>query len=166
MATLGDAIRKLRVQGDTDAALALLDEHQARFPSSALAPEVAAIRIEALLTAGRSAAALAELDRFPLDAAPGSNAWHVIRGELRAKVDRWQAAEADFTRALATAGSATDDLKERALWGRAAARANLGNVVGARVDATSYLARFPEGRFAGAARRLLTSTAVVSPGAR
>lgn len=155
LASLGDAIRTLRVQRDPSAALALLDQHRARFPSSTLAPEVAAMRIEAFLTAGRTAAALAELDRFPLGAAPGSNAWRVVRGELRAKIDRWRDAESDFTDALVVCGDNRDELMERALWGRAAARAHLGNAAGAQSDAASYLGRFPQGRFAEAARRLL-----------
>jgi hypothetical protein len=152
---LADALRLLRAGGDPDAALASLDELTARFPRSALAPEVAAVRIEALLRAGRSAAALAELDRAPLEGTPGNDARLVVRGELRAQRGRWREAEADFARALGTRlDGARDDLAERALWGRAAARARLGNAMGAAETCVLYLQRFPSGRFAESARRL------------
>jgi len=152
---LADAIRLLRAGGDPDAALAALDEHTARFPRSLLAPEVAAVRIEALLRAGRSAAALAELDRVPLEGTPGHDARLVVRGELRAQRGRWREAEADFARALGTRlDGARDDLAERALWGRAAAQARLGDVAGAAETSALYLQRFPSGRFVESARRL------------
>ena len=152
---LAGALHQLRAGGNPEAALAALDEHTARFPRSALAAEVAAVRIEALLKAGRAAAALAELDRSSLDGTPGYDARLVVRGELRAQMARWAEAEADFSRALAARlDSARDDLAERALWGRSAALAHLGDAAGARDSSALYLRRFPEGRFSRQARAL------------
>jgi len=166
-ALLADAIRVLRGGGGPDAALALLDQHQARFPRSALGPEAAALRIEALLKVGRTSAALAALDRFPLHDAPGGDAWRVARGELRAKVGRWREAEADFAEALTVRlDGARGDLAERALWGRAVARAHLGDAAGADADYALYLQRFPRGRFAAQARRLSPLNASNEPEAR
>ena len=153
-AALADAIRALRVANDPQAALALLDAHQARFPGSPLAPEIAAVRVEALLKTGRPQAALAALDRFPLDRAPGSEAWLVVRGELRAGAGRWHEAERDFSDALASRlDGSHGELAERALWGRAVARARLNDVAGEREDRARYLERFPGGRFSAEARR-------------
>ncbi len=163
-ALLAGAIRALRGAGEADAALALLDEHRARFPAGAMTLEAAAVRIEALLKAGRTAAALAELDRFPLDGAPGRDEWQVVRGELRANAGRWREAETDFVVALAgRLDGARGDLAERALWGRAGARARRGDAAGARADYALYLERFPAGRFADQARSAVSAQTPVKP---
>lgn len=152
---LAGALRQLHAGGNPEAALADLDELTARFPRSTLAAEVAAVRIEALLKAGHSAAALAELDRSALDGTPGYDARLVVRGELRAQMARWGEAEADFSRALgARLDRARDDLAERALWGRSAALAQLGDAARARESGALYLRRFPNGRFSSLARQL------------
>jgi hypothetical protein len=163
-ALLAGAIRALRGAGEADAALALLDEHRARFPTGAMTLEAAAVRIEALLKAGRTAAALAELDRFPLDGAPGRDEWQVVRGELRANAGRWREAETDFAVALAgRLDGARGELAERALWGRAGARARRGDAAGARADYALYLERFPAGRFADQARSAVSAQTPVKP---
>ena len=151
---LAQAIRALRRDGNPDGALALLDRHGGRLASGPLAPEAAAVRIEALLQARRTSAALAALDRFPLDGVPGREEWRIVRAELRGRADRWSEAESDFSLAL-TGGTERlrDELVERALWGRATARARQGNASGARADQALYLQRFPDGRFAVQARR-------------
>jgi hypothetical protein len=50
---IGDAQGALRA-GDAERSLALLGEHDQRFPSGALAPEAAALRVDALCAAGRA----------------------------------------------------------------------------------------------------------------
>jgi hypothetical protein len=163
-ALLAGAIRALRGAGEADVALALLDEHGARFPNGAMTLEAGAVRIEALLKAGRTAAALAALDRFPLDDAPGRDEWQVVRGELRANAGRWREAETDFAAALTgRLDDARGDLAERALWARAGARARRGDAVGARADYMLYLERFAAGRFADQARSAVSPQMPVKP---
>ena len=85
---------------------------------------------------------------------------------MRAAVGRWREALGDFNVVLrghaeeeAKIGAATDmklrDRSERALWGRALVRSHLGDDVGARADLQECLRRFPRGRFASEATRLL-----------
>jgi TolA-binding protein len=163
---LTTAVRRLRTAHDPASALAALDNYRVRFPSGALAPEASMLRAEALLQIGRKGDALAELDGLSLGQMPNSDEPHVLRGELRAAVDRWREALADFDVVLrGRAGESADigaagDMKargrlERALWGRALARSRLGDDAGARADLQECLRRFPRGRFAPEAARLL-----------
>jgi hypothetical protein len=165
-ALLTRALHGLRIARSPESALAALDEHAARFPAGALTPEAARLRIEALLLLGRKDAALAELDRQSSDVLPGNDERRVLRGELRARAGRWRAALADFDAIVrgfsgveVGGGKAADpkagDCLERALWGRASARSHLGDETGARADLQDYLHRYPRGRFAAEAMRLL-----------
>jgi hypothetical protein len=163
---LATAVRRLRTAHDPASALAALDDYRVRFPNGGLAPEASMLRAEALLQIGRKGDALAELDRLSLGQMPNSDERYVVRGELRAAVGRWREALADFDVVLrghagkgADIGAATDmrsrDRFERALWGRALARSRLGDDAGARADLQECLRRFPRGRFASEATRLL-----------
>jgi TolA-binding protein len=162
---LGQALRQLQAAHDAKAALATLDAYAARFPVGALAPEASRLRTFALLALGRKSAALAELDRQSWVGLPDAEERRVLRGELRAGAGRWQAAFADFdavvqAHANERASAVADDARagegvERALWGRASARSRLGDESGARADLRAYLERFPRGRFAAEATRLL-----------
>lgn len=154
---LAEAIRKLRADGDPAAALALLDQNAARLRAGPLAVEATVLRIEALLRQKQAPAALAALEGLPIDAVPRRTEWHVIRGELRAAAGDATRAEIDFTAVLAPRAGAADELAERALWGRAAARTRRGDVVGARADFAAYLLRFPAGPHAASARAAVTS---------
>jgi TolA-binding protein len=161
-ALLTKAFRSLRSARDANAALAVLDEYVAHFPSGVLAPEAARLRTEALLLLGRKQAALAELERDGQNAIPAVDERRLLRGELRAAAGRWRAAAEDFdavVRSSAAAGPAADakssERWERALWGRASAGSHLGDDAGARSDLQEYLRRFPGGRFAADASRLL-----------
>jgi TolA-binding protein len=165
-ALLKTALQRLRTAHDAASALAALDDYRVRFPNGGLAPEAAMLRAEALLQIGRKGDALAELDRLSLGQMPNSDEPHVLRGELRAAVGRWREALADFDVVLrghagekAEIGAATDmklrERLERALWGRALARSRLGDDGGARADLQECLRRFPGGRFASEATRLL-----------
>jgi outer membrane protein assembly factor BamD (BamD/ComL family) len=165
-ALITTALHKLRTSHEPAAALAVLDEYHLRFPGGELAPEAARLRAEALLRLGRKSVVLEELDRSLSGQTPASDERVVLRGELRAAAGRWRAALADFdtvVRAHPTSpGSddADDDQRvsermERALWGRASARSHVGDDAGARADLHEYLRRFPDGRFADQAGRLL-----------
>ena len=165
-ALLKTALYRLRTAHEPVSALAALDDYRVRFPSGGLAPEVAMLRAEALLQIGRKGEALAELDQMSLGQMPNSDERYVVRGELRAAVGRWREALGDFDVVLrghtgeeAEIGVVTDmkllDRFERALWGRALVRSRLGDDAGARADLQACLRRFPHGRFASEAARLL-----------
>jgi len=160
-ALLKTALRRLRTAHDPVSALAALDDYRVRFPSGGLAPEAAMLRAEALLQIGRKGDALAELDRLSLGQMPNSDERYLLRGELRAAVGRWREALGDFDVVLrgqqAEIGATmkSRDRFERALWGRALTRSRLGDDAGARADLQECLSRFPRGRFASEATRLL-----------
>lgn len=148
---LASAIAKLRQEGQPEQALRILDEYQVRFKSGTLAPEAATTRIEALLRLGRNDEALSLLDARHFDARGIGREMLVARAELRADRGRRAAALADFE-AVLVGSSQTDGISERALYGRAICRAKAGDSRGARRDFESYLASFPNGRFANQAR--------------
>ena len=153
---LGQALRSLRNDHDPVAALDILARHAALFPHSPLASERSVLEVEALLALGRRDEALARLDGMSLDNTPRSAERHVVRGELRARAQRWREAAADFDQAMAS-GRGTPAWQERALWGRAVARTHAGDQAGARADLQFYLQRYPTGRFASEAARLLAT---------
>jgi hypothetical protein len=153
-ALLGAALRALREENDAAGALALLDQHDARFAAGVLADEAGTTRIEALLRLGRHAQALALLDaRAPEPTGHGRESL-VARGELRADAGRHREALADFD-ALLGHGPAGDAIAERALYGRAACLARAGDASSARASLEDYLSRFPAGRFASRVRATL-----------
>lgn len=155
-AMLGQALRSLRSDHDPVAALDILARHAALFPHSPLASERSVLEVEALLALGRRDEALARLDGMSLDNTPRSAERHVLRGELRARAQRWREAAADFDQVLEH-GKGTSVWQERALWGRAVARTHAGNQAGARADLHTYLQLYPTGRFASEAARLLAT---------
>jgi hypothetical protein len=149
---LARALAKLRRDRDAGAALALLEQHAREFPAASLRLEADVARVDALLALGRNAEALTLLERLPIDRLGRGAELRVLRGELRAQRDPANAL-VDFDRALAA--DLGPDLQERALFGRAGSRLRLGDESRGRADLESYLARFPNGRFAGEARRRL-----------
>jgi tetratricopeptide (TPR) repeat protein len=153
-ALLERALRVLRQENDPRGALALFDEHARRFASGPLSVEERVGRIEALLQLGQREQALALLDPMTLPSTGPRRDMLVTRGELRAGAGRCAEALIDFGLAL-TSDERSDAAAERALYGRASCRARLGDAEGARADLTSYLTRFPSGRFAADARAAL-----------
>jgi hypothetical protein len=146
---VGAALRRLREQGDAAGALALLDEHDRRFAANGtLADEATTTRVEALLRLGQHARALVLLDAQTLAPTGRGRELLASRGELRGEAGRSAEALADFDAVLAD-DAATDGAAERALFGRAACRARLGQGDAARLDLEAYVTRFPTGRFAG-----------------
>jgi TolA-binding protein len=152
---LASAIAKLRQEGAPEQALAILDQHQSELDSGALAGEANATRLEALLRLGRNAQALVLLDGQTLSARGLEREMLVARAELRADKNRTSAALRDFDLILSSPGRA-DGISERALYGRAGARAKNGDQAGARADFAQYLNAFPSGRFAAQARSALS----------
>lgn len=150
---LGQAMRSLRHQHDPAAALDILTRHAALFPRSPLGGERNLLEVEALLALGRYPEALLRLDGMDLGKVPRSAERLVVRGELRAQAHRWNQAAADFDQALAHLHGLSP-WHERALWGRATARAHFGDRGGSRTDMRLYLQTYPQGRFSAEAARL------------
>ena len=144
---LATALRQLRHERDARAALATLNRYDEQFPTGVLAGEARTARIEVLLALGNKAEAL-----VLLDAAPVKSDLAVARGELRLERGRIEEAARDFESALI---GTNDDVEQRALFGRAACRIRLGDEAGAKRDLEEYLRRFPNGRSAVAARKVL-----------
>src|SRR6185369_3599507 len=126
--------------------------YASRFPRGLLAEEAGRARVDALLLAKRFPEARTALARLTLGNGARDRELRVIRGELLAEKD-CSAALADYEIVLAEGRA--DALVARALWGRAACRARAGNETGARSDLAGYLARFPDGPRAAAARARL-----------
>jgi TolA-binding protein len=142
----------LRQRRDADGALAALDAYDARFPRGTLRREAEGARVDALLLLGRDAEALALLRRLALAPQGRDQELRVIRGELEAGASPAAAVD-DFDRVLDEAPPAA--LAERALYGRAACLLRAGDRAAAGRDLRAYLGRFPAGRFANEARRLV-----------
>jgi tetratricopeptide (TPR) repeat protein len=152
--SLGRALRQLRREHDAEGALVILGELGRAHPDSRFALERSSLEVEALLALGRDGEALARLDGLPLDQLPRGAERYVVRGELRARAQRWSEARDDFQRAL-TLTSGQPTWSERALWGRAMARLRLQDREAALADLRTYMDRFPSGRYAREAARLL-----------
>ena len=151
---LTEALNRLRQQRDAAGALATLDAYDARFPTGTLRGESARARVDALLVLGRDDDALGVLRSLALVPQGRDEELRVIRAELSARSSCARAV-ADFDRVLADGPA--PPLAERALHGRAACLARLGDREGAFRDWRAYLQRYPEGRFAAEARLGLQS---------
>ncbi|MCG5053653.1 MAG: hypothetical protein KA712_11885 [Myxococcales bacterium] len=150
-ALLAQALGKLRHARDAEGALVDLRAYAQRFPRGLLSHEAQRARIDAYLVLNRRSEALALLGDAQLGNTGRDAELRVIRAELLG-LSRCERAVTDFTAVLAAAGGVSDDVKERALWGRARCLGRLGRDREAAADRAAYLARFPEGRFARALR--------------
>jgi hypothetical protein len=147
------AMRRLRVEGDADGALAALGAYRARFPAGLLADEALVLEIDALVARARWSEALARLEGRGEALVERSDAARLLRAELRARAGRCAEALVDFTAALRRPGGHA--LHERALFGRAGCRIRTGDAAGARADLEHFVARFPGSARFGAARAAL-----------
>ena len=151
---LQKALTQLRRDHDARAALVSLDDYRARFPHGLLSIEASVARVDALLLVGRRDDALAVLALLPLEHTGRALELQLLRAELYAERDCSQALR-HFDAVLAA--SVASGLEERALYGRARCRLQLGNVADGRADLQSYLARYPRGRFADHVRARLAA---------
>jgi TolA-binding protein len=149
---LAQAVSALRQGRDPARALAEIATYQKLYPQGKLGDEAQVLKVEALLEVGQNDKALAELDHADLAGWPRGREFRVLRGELRAGAGRCGAALADFD---ATVFGDTTPVEERALFGRASCHAQSGGPAAAREDLDTYLSRFPNGKFAAAARKAL-----------
>jgi hypothetical protein len=106
------------------------------------------------LSLDRRAEALRVLDGLAIERLPRATAVGLLRAELRAQAGRCAEAIADFDR-CAVGANCSQELEERALFGRASCRGKLGQAAAARADLERYLLRFPHGWRSEAVRRAL-----------
>lgn len=149
---LASAVRALRVEQNSVAALSALDRYQAHYPHGRLLIEASILRVDALLKLDRWNEALLFLDTLDLTHLPGGAERCLQRGELRLRHQRWRDAMSDFDWVLSH--QQDDYFVERALQGRMQCRVRLGDERGARADAVIYLRSFPSGPFVGHARAI------------
>jgi hypothetical protein len=97
---------------DPHAALALLDDHERRYPDGAMRVETRILRAELVLAQGRPWAALAVLDGLSLAGTPRERELVTLRGELRVKAGRCKDARQDLSAVLEK--NRDDDLGRRA----------------------------------------------------
>jgi TolA-binding protein len=146
----------LRLHGDHAGALRSLDEHRRRFPAGQLIDEVRAERIKSLLTLHRRGDALNELAGLSeadfVRIARGAEL-QVLLAELQYGAGKVDESMRHFD--ALNSRAVPDGVKERAIYGRALARARSGDSPGSRADLRRYLELFPSGRFAPQARELL-----------
>jgi tetratricopeptide (TPR) repeat protein len=147
------ALTALHHNNDPAAALALLDQYDARFPKGTLRGEATLARAHSLRQLGRDDELLRLLERVSFADVPRAAELRVLRGELRLTRRRFADALNDFEAALVA--GAPDPIVERALFGRASCRARLGDTDGARADLRRYLERFPASPRAGEVRARL-----------
>ena len=168
-----DALGRLAAGGGSRAELALYDrgklllrhlrdpgqaaevfaDHRRRFPHGSLRPDVDLSLVEALLAGGQLDRAGQQIEHF-LAAHPDSERRDEVR-LMRAHVARergdWRRARDDYDGLTAAGGSTA----EEALYFTAYCRRRLGDTAGARQTLERYLAGFPRGRYARAAREAL-----------
>lgn len=157
-ALLAAALSKLRADQNPSGALESLDEYRLRFPGGVLRDEARVARVDALLALGRRPEALeaiAAIGSKNLGAMPRGLELRALEAELEAEAGHCERAVPLFDALLARPAPGVE---ERSLYGRAACRAKLGEPDGAAADLRRCLERFPAGKFAPAAKRLLETT--------
>jgi Flp pilus assembly protein TadD len=142
---LAAALQKLRRDHQPAAALELLDQHTARYPSGALIAEATVARVDALLALGRRRDAREVLERVSLSGYPRRRELLVLRGELATEAG--DCADALLDLDIVARIPAGDEIEERATYGKAVCLARLGQRHEAGTILQAYLRRFPNGRF-------------------
>jgi hypothetical protein len=151
-ALLQRAMIRLNKDGDARGALALLDEYGQRFPLGSLSSEAAMARVDAFLVLGRVDEAIALGRNAPDLPLERRRELYVLEAERLAARDCAKAAER-FDALLG--GSLSASLRERALYGRAMCKRQLGRDAAARADLWQYLDEFPKGRFVAQVQKVL-----------
>jgi hypothetical protein len=149
------ALQQLRQEREPAAALRTLERYRTEFPGGQLQRESEVARVDVLLALNERGRALTELERMeaPIAGAPRAAELQVLHAELLKEASR----PSDALRLLdgLLSGILPPPLEERALMARAACRIATGHSEAGREDLRQYLARFPAGRFAAAARTQL-----------
>ena len=141
------AFRHLRSEGDAAAALAALDERERQFGAGALATEAALARAEALLLLGRTDEALPILVGLHDPRTGLTPDVRVARAELLARASR--CVEADRRLRCPAGAGAARATRERALYGRASCRLQLGQADGRALDLDQLPHGLPARAFRG-----------------
>jgi TolA-binding protein len=152
---LQEALSQLRAKDDPTAALEALDRYLNAYPLGLLRKEATSARVEALLKLKRPIDALAALRSYPFGDGARDLELRVLRAELAAGRDCKEALEDFDAVSELVARKAAGPVHERALYGRAACQARLGQRDEAAEGFRAYLRQFPSGRFAAPARRQL-----------
>lgn len=152
---LGRALQRLHRDRDARGALAALDEYSTQFADGTLSEEASAARVDALLQLNQRSEALRVLDEASFTKLARGGELRLLRGELRAHAGRCREAVADFDAAQKLDRRSGSPLAERALYGLATCRLQLGERGLAKEALRRYLDAYPAGRFADAAREAL-----------
>jgi regulator of sirC expression with transglutaminase-like and TPR domain len=149
------ALSQLNAQRDPVAALGTLRAYRFQHPNGLFRNEAAIAEIRAELILGRETEALSLLDAMharSFAGVPQASELALLRAELLGRAERCDEALPALAPYL-EAGTAGQ--RERALYARAACRAQLRDTDGSRADLRAYLSEFPQGRFAGRVRAQL-----------
>jgi hypothetical protein len=150
------ALSQLNAQRDPVAALGTLRAYRFQHPNGLFRNEAAIAEIRAELILGRETEALSLLDAMharSFAGVPQASELALLRAELLGRADRCD--EALPALAPYLEGGTPAGERERALYARAACRAQLGDTEGSQTDLRTYLSEFPHGRFAAKVRAQL-----------
>jgi len=149
------AARALYADHDPLAALATLEPYLYLHPGGPLRPEMILEAVQANLDLDRTPEALGLLDGMAAQdfrGIPRASELRLLRGELLARSHRCRDALPVFEQSLL---ASLPMQRERALYGRAVCRAELGDLAGSRADLRAYVQQYPGGKFAAEAEHAL-----------
>ncbi len=149
------AARQLYADHDPGAALGTLEPYLYLHPEGSLRSDMVVAAVQANLLLDRTPEALGLLDGMAtqnFEGLPRASELRLLRAELLARSGRCGEARPVFEDFL---GAPEAQQRERALYGRAACRAQGSDVEGSRADLRAYLRAYPTGRFASEARQAL-----------